>query len=202
MKQVGDETDAREVDAAPDGGRITGPGISARQVIPGAIMILAVIALLALGLKHPGRAQSGPPPAWVSHLQRMEEALARQDVRGAIRPCNEAYSAAVKSEGWEGLAAVGEAYLRLAERAGDDQRTARALPTPIVARRIFEGVLSRAQGQGSVEGVLHAAAGFRALGDLGAAERCVHMAWHLEWSRRAPGPEMPQCETCVPGHPW
>lgn len=201
MKHVSDERNGREVDAAPGGERIIGFGISARQVIPVAILILAVIALLALGVKHPGSAEGGRPPAWVSHLRRMDEALARQDVRGAIRPCNEAYSAAVKSEGWEGLAAVGEAYLRLAERVGDDQQTARAMPAPIVARRVFEGVLSRAEGQGSVEGVLHAAAGFRALGDLAAAERCVHLAWYLGWSRRAPGAELPQCETCVPGHP-
>jgi hypothetical protein len=191
MKQIFDGRNAREVEAAPDRGRNTGSGVTARQVIPWSILILALIALLALGLKHPGRPESGRPPAWLSHLQRMDEALARQDVRGAIRPCNEAYSAAVKSEGWEGLAAVGEAYLRLAERVGDDQRTARALPAPLVARRTFEGVLNRAQDQGSIEGVLRAAAGFRALGDPEAAERCTYLAWQLEWSRRAPAADLP-----------
>jgi hypothetical protein len=191
MKHVIDERNTREVGRAPDHGRITGSGVTARQVIPWAILILAVIALLALEVNRPDRAGSGRPPAWASHLQRMDEALARQDVRGAIRPCNEAYSAAVKSEGWEGLAAVGEAYLRLAERVGDDQRTARALPAPIVARRTFEGVLNRAQDQGSIEGVLRAAAGFRALGDPEAAERCTYLAWHLEWSRRAPAADVP-----------
>jgi hypothetical protein len=151
---------------------------AARELMPWAVVLLFIVASVAFS-DNPYEPRAGAPAMWALHLERMEEALARQDARGAIRPWNEAYSAALKSQGWEGMAAVGQAYFRLVERVGDDMGTAALTARPIVVRGIFESVLTRAHQQRSVEGVLRAAEGFTAIGDAAMAERCRQTAKRL-----------------------
>ena len=147
------------------------------------MVVLSGILAIFIGVSRGLNGQASAPDApWASHLQQMDEALARQDVSQAIGPWNAAYDAAVRSGGWEGMAAVGEAYLRLTDRAGGRGVLTPAVTRAIVARGVFETVFERASQQQSVEGVLSAAKVFAALGDLAMADRCREMAGRLAGS--------------------
>ncbi len=121
--------------------------------------------------------------SWAVHLHQMDEALARRVLRGAIRPWHLAYRAATRTEGWEGIGAVGQAYFRLMAQLGEDRQTAALAPGPIVMRSVFHAVLARALRQGSAEGAPRAADGFAALGDAEMARRAREAAGRLAQSK-------------------
>src|SRR5258705_58648 len=55
---------------------------------------------------------------WRAHVGTIEQALARHDVSAAVRAWHDAYGAALASRGWEGMIAVGDAFLRIGTEAG------------------------------------------------------------------------------------
>jgi hypothetical protein len=136
-----------------------------RQVTA-SVALLAAVVTPACGVA-PDRSRD---TEWIAHLQRMDEALARGDVSAAVQARRDAYSAALRSPRWEGMAAVGDASVRLAElpreRAG----------MLAEARRAYLSALFRARHQRSLDGVLRAAEAFAALGDRDAARHALVMA--------------------------
>ena len=55
---------------------------------------------------------------WRAHVALMDHALARHDVSAAVGAWHDAYGAALASRGWEGMLAVGDAFLRIGAEAG------------------------------------------------------------------------------------
>ena len=108
--------------------------------------------------------------AWSAHLQQVDAALARNDVRAAESAWREAHAAALKSRHWEGPVAVGDAHRRLGD-VGGVRQAARAK-----ARQSYLIALFRARGEGSVEGVLRVAERFAELGDRKVVEQCIRVA--------------------------
>ncbi len=145
-------------------------------------LALALVVTIGLAPQRSGRRPPGPDAPWASHLQRMEEALALQDRPAATRAWDEAYVAALQMGGWEGMAAVGQAYLRLGGFSGHPGETA------IVARGIFQITFTRAYRAESPEGVLRAAKAFADLGDLAMADLYLGVAKLLAGDH--PNPEV------------
>ena len=121
--------------------------------------------------------------AWKARLQRVDDALARNDLAGAEMLWREAYAAALKSRHWEGMMAVGDVYRRLGERAGFHETS------DAKARETYLAALFRARSQGSLEGVLRAAQGFADLGDHGIVEQCIRVARSVAARSRDPRAE-------------
>src|SRR6266851_1589878 len=55
---------------------------------------------------------------WHAHITTVDRALARHDVSVAVGAWHDAYGAALASRGWEGMIAVGDAFLRIGAEAG------------------------------------------------------------------------------------
>ena len=135
----------------------------------------ALVGLLLLGasaaaLAYAGASEQPSSPSWAASIRAMDEALARGDMGAALRARQAAHRAALGSRGWEGLAAVGDASLRLGNASG-----LRPAMEP-EARRAYLLALSRAWQQGSADGVLHATLGFLTLGDRDVARRGLAIA--------------------------
>jgi hypothetical protein len=103
----------------------------------------------------------------------MEASLAAHDPAAARLEWDAAYSAALRLAEWQGMAAVGEASLRLNGRTGGSDQGR------ITARGIFQIALTRAQRQGSLDGVLRTAEDFAALGELASARLALRVAQSL-----------------------
>jgi hypothetical protein len=143
----------------------------------GRIVVLIVVAVLAIALAviealaaHIDASPAAAAP-WTVHLQRMDNALRRDDVSVAARAWHEAYVAALGSRRWEGMLAVGDAALRLghASRATRPAAVARA-------HHAYLAALFRARDDRSLDGVLHVGEAFAALGDTGLAIYCLRIA--------------------------
>ena len=82
---------------------------------------IAVVLALVLGvtgvLGHVVFMQRDPVPAWVQRIALVDEALGRADMSRALYEWREAYGAANRSGSSEGLIAVGDRAIRLAERS-------------------------------------------------------------------------------------
>lgn len=136
------------------------------QRVAAGVALLAALVAPAWGMA-PNRSDSTP---WVAPIQKMDEALARGDISAAVRAWHDAYLAALGARRWEGMAAVGDASMRLA--ALPDSR--RAMEAE--ARRCYLAALFRARHQRSIDGVLQIAEAFAALGDRGAARQALVIA--------------------------
>jgi hypothetical protein len=144
-------------------------------------MLLALSALMATTSKvraGDGRA-SGTGP-WVDAIRLMDEALAKGDLRAALRAREDARLAALGSQGWEGLVLVGDATLRVAHNSGLGAAMEPA------ARRAYVFALHRARRQGSLEGVLRVTEALVALGDRDMARKACGIAGTLAASSREP----------------
>lgn len=108
--------------------------------------------------------------SWVSHVRRVEEALARQDFPAAEAAWRQAYVAALRSQRWEELIEAGDLCLEIGEAGGNP----RAAEPP--ARRAYLQAVMRARAQGSVDGLLRAAEAFARLGDTEATKQSLRMA--------------------------
>jgi len=139
------------------------------------VMVADVFADHALG--------TGAQIAWRAQLQRVDDALARNDVASAEMHWREAYAAALKSRHWEGMVAVGDAYRRLGDLGGFRE------VSEAKARKAYLAALFRARSQGSLEGVLRSAQGFAELGDRGFVERCIREARSVAAATRDPRAE-------------
>lgn len=140
--------------------------------------ILAVAAMLALMLLvgvvsealagHAAAAEA--QIAWKTQLDRVDEAVGRNDVAQAVLLWREAYAAALRSRHWAGLVSVGDAYRRLGELGGFRKAS------EAKARETYLAALFRARQDGSLDGVLRVAEAFADLGDGDVVERCLRVA--------------------------
>ncbi len=151
-----------------------------REAVLIAVLLLGFASLAFLAPRSPARWLLGDGPPWSAHIRRVEEALARQDLANAQREWDAAYSSALILKEWQGMAAVGEAYMRVKERTGggEEGRTE--------ARRIFQIAFARAQRQGSLDGVLRMAEDFAELRDLVLADLALHVAQGLAGAHPEP----------------
>ena len=131
------------------------------------LMLIVVMIVDAFAEHVP---QPGSQALWQTHLQRLEDALTRNDLPGAELRWSEAYAAALRSRHWEGLVAAGDAYRRLGARAGFLEIA------EAKARQTYFAALFRARSEMSLEGVLQAARGFVELGDAVAVQQCLQVA--------------------------
>ena len=110
---------------------------------------------------------------WAAHLQALDTELARGRVDVAVRAWHDAYGEALESRSWEGMIAVGDAFMRIGDAAG----------TPggarMNARDAYLIALIRARRSGSVDGALRSAEAFQELGDGPIVEHCLHIAAQL-----------------------
>jgi hypothetical protein len=115
-------------------------------------------------------APEDPGRPWASHLRAVREALARNDLKEAMRALEIADTCSLASGCWEGMVEVGDTYLQLAE-------TLRARKALIVrARQNYLAALYCARQQRSVDGVLRTAASFAGLGDRRSVDHCLLIA--------------------------
>ena len=115
---------------------------------------------------------------WHAHITTVDRALARHDVSAAVGAWHDAYGAALASRGWEGMIAVGDAFLRIGAEAGSGRGSR---PN---ARQAYLNALIRARRQGSADGMRRTAEAFAALGDQVVAEHCFHLADEMAGARR------------------
>ena len=150
-------------------------------------MMTKTIARLSLGVLGVGLGLSlislgsVPAPAAVTRtvpVNKVDEALAQQNLSSANQAWHDAYRAALASRRWDRMVEVGDAALRIGEVAG-----ARGAAEPL-ARKSYLAALLRARQEQSLEGVLRAAEAFAALGDLEVAEQGVRVAERI--AARAP----------------
>lgn len=114
---------------------------------------------------------------WSTHLEAMDRALRQRDVQAAEAAWREAHGAAIRTRAWRPLVEVGEASVRIGMVTGHPRSyTSRA-------REVYMAALSRARADRSVEGVLHVAEAFEALGDQAIVEQCLIIAEGLGASR-------------------
>lgn len=143
-----------------------------------ATLALAVLALPAMARREPPAAASVD---WRRHIQRVDDALAVQNVKAAVEAWREAYGAALQSLRWEGMVEVGDTYLQI----GDWLDFRRAFVGD--SRASYLVALFRARQERSLDGILRSAEAFAALGDRDIAERCLQLAEHLV--AQGPDPE-------------
>jgi hypothetical protein len=151
------------------------------DVVRAAVALLAalVAAFVVSGAwRVPGagateRRPLGRVAAWAASVAAVDEALAQRDVAVAARRAEEAYRAALASRSWEAMAAVGDAYVELADLSG--------VLDPWVprARAAYLAALVRASAAGSAAGSLRAAEAFAGLGDTDAAGGALRIADRL-----------------------
>ena len=110
--------------------------------------------------------QQQTEPAWVQRIARVDEALGRSELSRAIYEWREAYGAAVRNKGSEGLVAVGDRAIRIAELAGGSSYFLGE------ARYVYTHAALRARVEGSPGTILSIAEVFETLGD---AERAGQM---------------------------
>jgi len=153
----------------------------ARSRAMDAIVLLAIALLIALAIVEvlASRASAGEASAknvtapWAPHIGRVDEALAQKNFSVAVRAWGDAYGAALGSRRWEGMIAVGDAYLRI----GDRLAYRRAFVAK--AREAYLAAVFRARHQRSLDGVLRAAEAFAALGDRQVVAQCLTIAKDL-----------------------
>jgi hypothetical protein len=119
------------------------------------------------------------PVTWSTHIEAMERALARRDFAAAEAAWREAHGAAVRTRAWRPLVEVGEAAVRIGHASGHSRSAAAR------ARDLYMAALARARADRSVEGVLHVAESFEALGDHAIVEQCLIIAERMGASRYA-----------------
>ncbi len=125
-----------------------------------------------LELTPAGEREASAAP-WTIHLRRVDEALAQKNVSAAEQAWHDAYGAALGSRRWQGLIAVGDAYLQIGETAkGRKAAEARA-------RKLYLAALFRARNEGSLDGVLRVAEAFAALGDREVVDQSLRIAERL-----------------------
>ena len=115
---------------------------------------------------------------WRAHVGTIDQAIARHDVSAAVGAWHDAYGAALASRGWEGMLAVGDAFLRIGAEAGT------VGGSRANARQAYLNALIRAHRDGSREGLRQTAAAFAALGDHAVATHCLRVADELAANRK------------------
>jgi hypothetical protein len=146
------------------------------------MLVLMILALLGVEFLADHVMGADAEIAWQSQLERVEAAMARNDLAGAEILWGDAYVAAIKSRHWEGMVAAADTYRRLGELGGFRKIS------DAKAREAYLAALFRARNRGSLEGVLRAAQGFAELGDQAVVEQCIRVARSVaarSWNPRA-----------------
>ena len=120
-----------------------------------------------------GNGSEGQP--WVAPLQRMDAALAGRDGLSAELAWHEGCGAALRTESWEAMLAVGDAYRRI-DAAADDVADDGA---DVLASQLYRSALARARRQESVEGLLRVAERLATLGDRAGMKQTLKIADHI-----------------------
>jgi hypothetical protein len=115
-------------------------------------------------------AEPREPVSLGERLRAMDDALARNDMDGAISEWHAAYASALGSAGWEPLAEVADRAMRIDALSGGATRYRAE------ARTLYRFALFRARAARSADGLRRLAAGFSALGQIEFAERVRQMA--------------------------
>ena len=144
---------------------------------------LIVVVVMIVGAVAGHTVEPVSQTTWRGHLDGVDDALSRSDLRGAEAQWGKAYAAALKSHHWEGMVAVGDTYRRLGALGGF-QETAAAK-----ARKVYLAALFRARSEASVAGVLEAARGFAELGDETVVQQCLDVARSIAAQTRDPRAE-------------
>jgi hypothetical protein len=155
-----------------------------RRHVAGALLLGALVVggALEIALARSGAPDSTdgrwlrPPKrdtAWEAHLAAIDRALADDHVSAAVLAWHDAYGAALATGRWEPLVEVGDAFVRIGAAASSISGS-RAN-----ARLAYLAALTRAQGDGSVDGVRRVARAFEALGDHAVAAQCTRIARRL-----------------------
>ena len=148
------------------------------QMVGAAAVPLLVLAIAAAAERHgitPDRSRDlrTRDLPWTVHLQRVDEALAKNDVSAAERAWNDAYLKALGSRRWEGMIDAADAQLRIGTAAGTRKAS------EAKARGIYLAALFQARQQGSLDGVLRVTGAFATLGDREVVDQCLRIAEHL-----------------------
>lgn len=119
------------------------------------------VALAVLGTALAGNvpARAEPEELWAPAIKQVDTALARKEYSAALRAANDAYTLALNTTRWDGMACAGDLYRRIGEATGL-RRSFEAK-----AKEAYQKAFFRARQQASVEGVLRATEGYAALGD-------------------------------------
>jgi len=125
--------------------------------------------------------QTGDSSLWPTHLHLVGTALASGHVDAAVRAWHDAYGAALANRSWEGLLALGEAFMKIGHAAGTPGGA------PMNAREAYVAALIRARRNCSVDGALRSAEAFAELGDRAIVEQSLYIAAQL-----APGDQQAQ----------
>jgi len=139
--------------------------------LAGAVVLALVVGVSAvLGLDHIVFVEPEASPAWTQRIALVDEAIGRSDLSRAIYEWREAYGAAIRSGRSEGLIAVGDRAMRLAEigaGAGYFRHEARDL---------YMHAAFRARAERSPETILRIADAFDRLGDTQRADAARKVA--------------------------
>lgn len=137
--------------------------------------VIGIFGLSASGHVPVGRARVVvvPPdsaPAWAQRIARVDEALGRSDLGRAIDEWREARGATLANGGSEGLIAVGDRGISIAERT----RGSAYFLTE--AKNVYVRAAFRARAERSRETILGIAERFERLGDTERAGQVRHIA--------------------------
>lgn len=136
-----------------------------RLVLSGSLAPLGVsvvgfaVALLLVVLAPVVLPDLDRTPDWTSPLVEVDRFLAAGDIPSAVLHSHHARTEALAARRWEGLIEVGDAYRRIAVAGGFVPEA------DATARQLYLAALSRARGEGSLDGALRAAEGLAALGE-------------------------------------
>ena len=134
------------------------------------IFWLSASGNVPLGLARLVFVQPESVPAWVGRIALVDEALGRADLSRAIYEWREAHGAALRNGRSEGLIAVGDRAIRIAERSGGSGYFFRE------AREVYVDAALRARAERSRETILGIAEVFEKLGDAERAEQVRRIA--------------------------
>lgn len=115
----------------------------------------------------------GEDGLWRAHLDALHTELEHGHVDVAVRLWHDAYAAALASRSWEGMIAVGDAFMTIGRTSGTP-RGAR-----MNARDAYMIALIRARRDHSVAGVLRSGEAFGQIDDHALAEQSFHVAARL-----------------------
>src|SRR5262249_39331274 len=133
-------------------------------------LLLIVGGAALAGADDPARLSDA---SWASDVGRVDEALVRGHRSEAEWLWHDAYAHALGARKWEGLLAVGDAYIRIADAAHGRKAG------EVTARSLYLVALYRAREEGAIQGVLEAAERFRQLGDRAMVTQCLAVADRL-----------------------
>ena len=146
-------------------------------VLTGAV-VLGVIGVF--GLSASGNVPSGlarvvfvrpeSVPAWVQRIALVDEALGRSDLNRAIYEWREAYGAALRNGRSDGLVAVADRAIRIAELAGGSGYFLRE------AAEVYVHAALRARAERARDTIFEIAARFEQRGDTERAEQVRRIA--------------------------